>query len=153
MKEINIVFPHQLFAESPLIDNDNEIYLIEEFLFFKQYKFHKQKIAFHRATMKVYEEYLSKRDKSVTYVDSTVDISDMRNFDQELKDKGIEKINIINPTDDWLMQRIEDATKNCDLVVHSNPMFINTEEDLSDFFRADKKSFFQTKFYKQQRKN
>jgi deoxyribodipyrimidine photolyase-related protein len=102
--------------------------------------------------MKVYEEYLSKRDKSVTYVDSTVDISDMRNFDQELKDKGIEKINIINPTDDWLMQRIEDATKNCDLVVHSNPMFINTEEDLSDFFRADKKSFFQTKFYKQQRK-
>ncbi len=152
MKEINIVFPHQLFSESPLIDNDNDIYLIEEFLFFKQYKFHKQKIAFHRATMKAYEEYLSKRDKSVTYIDSTEDISDIRNFDQEIKDKGIEKINIINPTDDWLMQRIENATKNCELVVHNSPMFINTNEELSDFFRADKKSFFQTKFYKQQRK-
>jgi len=45
-KTINLIFPHQLFAESPLLQNGGEVYLIEEYLFFKQYAFHKQKIAF-----------------------------------------------------------------------------------------------------------
>ena len=152
MKEINIIFPHQLFADSPLIDNDSDIYLIEEFLFFKQYKFHKQKIAYHRATMKAYEKYLEGKDKNVIYIDSKEELSDIREFGKEIENKGFEKINIINPTDDWLMQRIEEVTENCELIVHDSPMFINTEDDLSDFFREDKKSFFQTKFYKQQRK-
>ena len=48
MKQINIVFPHQLFEESPLFDGEGPIYLVEEYLFFKHYPFHKQKIAYHR---------------------------------------------------------------------------------------------------------
>lgn len=152
MKEINIIFPHQLFLDSPLINNDNDIYLVEEFLFFKQYKFHKQKIAYHRATMKAYKQYLKSKDKNVIYIDSNEELSDIREFGKEIEKTGIEKINIINPTDDWLMQRIVEVANNCELIVHDSPMFINTEDDLSDFFREDKKSFFQTKFYKQQRK-
>ena len=152
MKEINIIFPHQLFADSPLMENNNDIYLVEEFLFFKQYKFHKQKIAYHRATMKAYEQYLEGKEKNVIYIDSNEELSDIREFGKEIEKKGIERINIINPTDDWLIQRIEEVAENCDLIVHDSPMFINTEDDLSDFFREDKKSFFQTKFYKQQRK-
>jgi len=50
MKHINILFPNQLFEASPLFENDGPFYIIEEFLFFKQYPFHKQKIAFHRTT-------------------------------------------------------------------------------------------------------
>ena len=63
MKAINIIFPNQLFKNSSLLENKHEIYLIEEFLFFKQYKFHKQKIAFHRATMKTYQNYKHFRRK------------------------------------------------------------------------------------------
>ena len=51
--------PNQLFEDSVLLKNSNDIYLmIEEYLFFKQYAFHKQKIAFHRASMKAYEKHL-----------------------------------------------------------------------------------------------
>ncbi|MFM2358985.1 MAG: hypothetical protein RLY16_978, partial [Bacteroidota bacterium] len=57
-KTVKIVFPHQLFENNPLFLIEGTIYLIEEYLFFKQYNFHKQKIAFHRATMKFYENYL-----------------------------------------------------------------------------------------------
>jgi deoxyribodipyrimidine photolyase-related protein len=60
-KAINLVFPHQLFAESPLLGNGKEVYLIEEYLFFRQYSFHKQKIAFHRASMKYYQRYLQEK--------------------------------------------------------------------------------------------
>ena len=39
----SIVLPNQLFEKSPLLLKRNKIFLVEEFLFFKNYKFHKQK--------------------------------------------------------------------------------------------------------------
>ncbi|MDG1099086.1 MAG: cryptochrome/photolyase family protein, partial [Bacteroidia bacterium] len=85
MKSINLIFPHQLFLNSTLIENSNEIYLIEEYLFFKQYAFHKQKIAFHRASMKAYQRYLEGLNKTVHYIDSANEKSDIRQFQQEIK--------------------------------------------------------------------
>lgn len=151
-KTINIIFPHQLFAESDLLKNDNEIYLIEEYLFFKEFNFHKQKIAFHRASMKSYEQFLLKRGKTVHYIDSNNNIADIRHFRMEIIEKSISKIEIVDPTDNWLERRIRKASKGIELVVHENPQFLNKRADLSPFFRSDKKSFFQTSFYKEQRK-
>ncbi|AKP52236.1 cryptochrome/photolyase family protein [Cyclobacterium amurskyense] len=152
MKGINIIFPHQLFEASELIKNGQESYLIEEFLFFRQYKFHKQKITFHRASMKSYEENLQGLGLEVHYIDSDNDLSDIRNFRREIKAKGIESISLIDPVDDWLMQRIQSLSKYCEVKVFPSPQFLNHEEELEDFFRKDKKSFLQATFYKQQRK-
>lgn len=44
MKDAVLIFPHQLFEYHPAVSKDRIIYLIEEFLFFKQYRFHKQKL-------------------------------------------------------------------------------------------------------------
>ncbi|MDA7501972.1 cryptochrome/photolyase family protein [Chitinophagales bacterium] len=152
MPAINLIFPHQLFLKSPLLENNNEIYLIEEFLFFKQYKFHKQKIAFHRASMKAYEKYLLSLNLRVHYIDSDNVLSDLRLFQKEIKAKKVDLIHLIDPTDDWLNQRVTSLSSSCEIITHSNPQFINSKEDLAGFFRKDKKSFFQTTFYKQQRK-
>ena len=152
MKAINIIFPHQLFLNNPILKNNNEIYLIEEFLFFKQYKFHKQKIAFHRASMKAYQSYLQSLNLKVNYIESNNILSDIRQFKQEIKSRNIKTINIIDPDDDWLEQRIKALSNNCEINTHANPQFLNKKEDLAGFFRKDKKSFFQTTFYKQQRK-
>lgn len=151
-KAVNLIFPNQLFAESPLLENGNETYLIEEFLFFKQYKFHKQKIALHRATMRYYYNYLKEQNIKVNYIDSNHKLSDIRKFNQEIKDKSITSIHIINPTDYWLEKRIEKIASECNLKIHENLQFICKKEELSPFFRSDKKSFFQTSFYKKQRK-
>ena len=40
---------------------------------------------------------------------------------------------------------------NITLNIHENKSFINSKQDLSEFFRADKKKYFQTTFYKTQR--
>ena len=58
MKGINIIFPHQLFQTHVLYENGYDIYMIEEPLFFSQYKFHKMKLAYHRATMKAHASLL-----------------------------------------------------------------------------------------------
>ena len=151
MKSINIIFPHQLFENSPLLENSNEIYLIEEFLFFKQYKFHKQKIAFHRASMKSYQTVLEGLNKTVHYIDADHELADIRNFHKEIQEKKIDTIHLIDPTDDWLERRINSLSNFCKIITYSNPQFLNTKEDLAKFFRPDKTSFFQTSFYKQQR--
>ena len=111
MKTINLIFPHQLFQDSKLIENEYDIYLIEEYLFFKQYPFHKQKIAFHRASMKCYQNYLREKGKKIIYIDSNNILSDIRNFKIEIEDKNIGKINLIDPTDNWLLKRIQNCSK------------------------------------------
>ena len=153
MKTINLIFPHQLFQDSILIENEHDVYLIEEYLFFKQYPFHKQKIAFHRASMKCYQNYLQEKGKKTFYIDSNNTLSDIRNFKSEIEDKNIGKINLIDPTDNWLLKRIQIVAKEIELSIYDNPLFINKSKDIETFFRAEKKSFFQTTFYKQQRKN
>ena len=100
MKQISILFPHQLFQESPLFEKDAAFYLVEEYLFFKQYPFHKQKIAFHRATMKRYADFLRKdKNLEVHYVEATETISDIRLLIPKLKQQGVAHINYIDPTD------------------------------------------------------
>ncbi|MEP0214023.1 MAG: cryptochrome/photolyase family protein [Cellulophaga sp.] len=155
MKSISIVFPHQLFKKSPMLGNGETIYLIEEYLFFKQYSFHKQKIAFHRATMMRYRDFLiDEHNSDVTYIASTDKKSDIRIFLQELKKDNVEHINYIDPTDNWLKKRIEESAEKAGIktTVHTSPLFLNSEEDLASFFTTDKKKYHQTTFYKEQRK-
>ncbi len=154
MNEINIIFPHQLFQENPLFNKPYPIYLIEEELFFNQYPFHKQKIAFHRATMKSYEALLLEKGKTVHYIDATQKETDIRVLVEKLGQQKIKKIHFVDPTDDWLETRlIQSASEhNIELQEYSSPLFLNSKEDLSSFFKKEKKKFFQTKFYIQQRK-
>jgi len=149
-KEINLILPHQLLQESPVFDNGHPIFLIEEYLFFKQYKFHKQKIAFHRATMMSYADFLSNQGLEVIYISSDNPQSDIRIFLEENRD--IETIHYIDPTDNWLSKRLNTFSDRGELVEYQNPIFLNTKKDNLSFFRSDKKFFFQTTFYKQQRK-
>ena len=152
-QEVALIFPHQLFKDSPILKLDIPIYLVEEFLFFTHYKFHKQKIAFHRATMKAYEDYLLSQNKQVNYIEAISDLSDVRQLIPNLQSEGFAKIHIIDPTDNWLEKHIKSVTNDIDIEWYESLLFINTKEELSSFFKSTKKKFFQTSFYKQQRKD
>ena len=153
MKAINIILPNQLFEESILLQNGNNSYIIEEFLFFKQYKFHKQKLYFHRCSMLNYANYVTQKGVKLCYINANENRSDIRIFIRELDKNKIDTINIFDPDDSWIEKRIkEECNKsNIKLHVHENPSFITNKNELEPFFRADKKKFFQTTFYKAQR--
>ena len=151
MKSAQLVLPNQLFENSQILSKDIPIFLIEEFLFFKQFNFHKQKIFFHRDTMKNYSDFLSKKGFKVYYVDSSEKNSDIRLF---LSNTKIETLHIYDPEDNWLKKRITKccSENNINLCTHSNPLFLTNRDDLEPFFNSGKKKLFQTTFYKSQRK-
>jgi deoxyribodipyrimidine photolyase-related protein len=150
-KAVNLIFPNQLFKDNPLFELEGDFYLIEEHLFFKQYKFHKQKITFHRASMKFYQSFLEEKGRKVIYIDSSDLLSDIRNFKTEIEGKKITEINVINPSDFYLEKRLKKVAKNIKLNLCDSPQFITSKDDLKEFFNPDKKSYFQTAFYKQER--
>ena len=61
--------------------------------------------------MKCYQKYLEEKRKKTFYIDSNNTLSDIRNFKSEIEDKNIGKINLIDPTDNWLLKRIQIVIK------------------------------------------
>ncbi|MBB6002634.1 cryptochrome/photolyase family protein [Arcicella rosea] len=153
MQTIKLIFPHQLFQLSPLFAVEGTFYLVEEFLFFRQYNFHKQKIAFHRATMKYYENFLLEKGFSVNYVQATEKESDIRVLIPYLHSLGVASVVLIDPVDDWLLKRVKASCHELNIKINvlESPMFLNTGQELEHFFKPSKKKFFQTEFYKQER--
>ena len=149
---VGIVFPHQLFEQNPLIASCDQIYIIEEFLFFRQYRFHKQKIAFHRASMKFYAHYLQSHGIEVIYIDAHSELGDIRKLLPYLKSNNVDEVVYIDATDKWLDKRILRVCteQKLSLRILPSPLFLNTPEEIDTYF-ANKKRFFQTDFYKHQR--
>lgn len=143
-----LIFPHQLFEDTDYLIKDQPVFLVEEFLFFRQYAFHKQKIAFHRATMKFYEDYLKKSGFEVEYIESSSKYSDIRNLIEKIERDHFKTIQTTDVCDHWLEKRLKET--KLDLEMPDSPLFINTQEDLKDYFEG-KKLYHQTDFYKQQR--
>jgi len=149
---IGVVFPHQLFEQSPLVLRCKTIYMVEEVLFFKQYCFHQQKLAFHRASMKFYADYLISKGIEIVYIDTSDKLSDVRQLIPHFHELGIAQFEYMDSTDNWLERRIKEACQQHGVTVnkHQTALFINSSEELSRYF-SDKKRMFQTDFYKYQR--
>jgi len=149
-----VLFPHQLYFDFPeSIDQETVIYLVEEHLFFRQYPFHKQKLVFHRASMKAYAEMLQNSGNTLVYVDALEEIADIRKLVPYLKNEGFDEIICFESDDFLLNKRLQRATEQvgCTLVVHPNQLFINTIDEL-ELYKKDHKRLFQTDFYIHQRK-
>ena len=153
MNKTGILFPHQLFEQNPLVSTCDTIYLVEEGLFFRQYNFHKRKIAFHRASMKFYENFLKSKKIDVMYIDAFNELADVRKLIPFLKSKGVQSFEYIDPTDFWLEKRINatSISHNMGNVKNPTPLFLNISADVAGYF-SGKKRMYQTEFYKHQRK-
>ena len=150
--KVGLVFPHQLLEQNPLLGSCDTIYMVEEYLFFRYYRFHKQKIAFHRASMKFYADFLLSKNIKVIYIEAHTDHGDIRKLLPFLKSQGIDHISFVDTTDTWLEKRINEVCtdQKISITKHTSPLFLNTPEELDAYF-ANKKRFFQTDFYKNQR--
>ncbi|MDX1477673.1 MAG: cryptochrome/photolyase family protein [Saprospiraceae bacterium] len=155
MKEFVVLFPHQLFAAHPLLEKGHPVWMVEEFLFFRQYPFHKQKIAFHRASMQAYAAMLRNRDLEVRYIEAQEDIADVRKLFAHLAEEEIAAVHYIDPVDDWLATRVREGSRQCEITVHQyeTSLFLNTSDELAAFFGKDKERYFHHDWYVAQRKS
>ncbi len=148
-----LIFPHQLFKNNPAVSANRKVYLIEETLFFNQYKFHKQKIILHRASMQSYAQHLISNNIKVDYIEAANELSDVRKLIRHLSKQKINSIHFADVVDTWLRKRIvEVCTKEgVDFNEHITPNFVNSLADVKNYFDK-KKTYFQTGFYTEQRK-
>ena len=149
-----MVFPHQLFKPNPAAAAAEIVYLVEDHLFFREVAFHKQKLAFHRATMRGYEEELGRSGYRVEYIQSDDPRSDIRELLPKLADTGLETIHICDVADDWLLRRINNTAEKRGLSIefHDSPGFLNTAEEILGKL-GRRKRYFQTDFYISERRS
>ncbi len=158
MNQVSIIFPNQLFRESPILQLNCEILLLEDSLFFGNDKFHKlinhkNKLIFHKASMLAYRKYLENFGYKVLYCKNKNNFSTFDYLSKCLEDK-YQQINIIDPHDFLIMKRINKFVKanNLKLKVFKSPMFL-TKEDLRESFKANQKKPLMGRFYENQRKS
>lgn len=148
-----LLFPHQLFEDISLLSSVDEVVMVEEWLFFHQYKFHRQKLVLHRASMKCYEQYLLKNGIKVRYISALEPECDSRKLLPELSQQGVTQIHYYDVCDNWLEKRITTKCRKHSIETkeYPTPLFINSKEDLLSYF-GSKQRYFHTDFYIQQRK-
>ena len=152
MKQVSVIFPHQLFEKNPAIEAAPNVVLVESDLIFNHYNYHIAKLVYHRQSMMRYAESLIQRGIPVRYIDSFSPLSNATKLFDELSQNHTE-IHVIEPEDDWLSRHIRKGLKghSVDLKIHVNPNFITPIEMGYTYFDS-KKRYFQTDFYSFQRK-
>jgi deoxyribodipyrimidine photolyase-related protein len=153
MSSVTLIFPHQLFKAHPALDKSRTVYMVEEWLFFRQYKFHKQKLVLHRASMQFYAQWLKENSYNLNYIETTEAENDVRKLIASLAKQQITEIHVADVADNWLLKRISETCLQLKikLIIHATPGFLNTMDDVADYF-SKKKTYFQTDFYTHQRK-
>ncbi len=153
-KEATIIFPNQLYKDNCAVHLKRPVYLVEEWHYFNQYPFHKEKLVLHRASMKFYEHYLKEQGFLVHYIEATQSQNKCELLIQHFHDNGFTKIHIVDPVDDWILQKIKSscAFNGIALIIYDNPNFLNTIQQVDTFF-TKRKTYFQTDFYTAQRKS
>jgi deoxyribodipyrimidine photolyase-related protein len=147
-----LIFPHQLFKDIEHLKNVGEVYLIEEHLFFRQFAFHKQKLALHRSSMQYYHQYLTQNQIHCTYIDCLQPESDVRKLLTSPLTQKITEIHCYDPADTWLEQRLTNECQNrgMELHFHESPGFMNGRN--TPLPTRKDGSMVQTDFYVAQRK-
>jgi len=153
LKSISLLFPHQLYDPHPALDKQRAVYIIEEWLYFKQYAFHKQKLWLHRASMMAFADRLREQGYQVIYIDSENPLSDIRKLVASLSKKNISEIIMVDPGDFLLKKRIVRTCENSDIlpVFTENPNFVTPLQTGRQFLQQEK-TLRQTSFYIWQRK-
>ena len=151
-KSVSILFPNQLFLNLPKEIVSSKIFIVEEYLFFKQYNFNLNKLVFSRLSILEYCLHLKKQGIHFEHIKQDKKKANLKILFQNLKAIGISKLFYIDPVDDYLAEKILKYT-SANLL--SSKKFDNQSFLISNIkqhkFFSKKKVYRHNIFYKQQR--
>lgn len=148
MNEATIIYPHQLFKESPALDNNRLVYIVEESLILTHNPIHTQKLMFHKLSLDVYQEQLEENGFTVTRL-TVEDHPTTASVFTRLQEDGVEKIHIVDTTDFYLEKTI--AESGIERVWYDSPLFILPKAEAMERYQNSKR--FMARFYKQLRQD
>ena len=147
-----LVYPHQLWENNPAVSRSSVVFLIEDPLFFSQYKFHCQKLVLHRASMTEFASYCERLGKKVHRIE-TNEIAISSDIGSILKDKDIKRVLAVDPTDVWLKERVSQGCESVDVELEwLDDLSFLTPIDVMQRWIENRQHYHFTDFYMQQRK-
>ncbi|MDX1908322.1 MAG: cryptochrome/photolyase family protein [Bacteroidia bacterium] len=152
MKEVALVFPHQLYQPHPALAPGRPVWLVEDQLYFTQYPFHQQKILLHRASMKHYAAWLAAAGHPVEYRD-VVTCPTLAVVVADMVQAGVRAVHVTDPTDFLLKKRILRLCNQHGLVLHwtESPNFLTPVAEFESL-AVPAKGYLMARFYMNQRR-
>ena len=149
--EVSLIFPHQLFEKSPILDTNRPVCLIEHPYFFTRFDFHIHKRILHRASMQAYADFLEKKKYKVVY--RSYEQMSKTDIIAYLAKRDCNKIHLIDLVEHELVDEMRKSARlhGIELVWHETPMFLSDTDWLSEVL-CDKEKWHHQTFYKKQRK-
>ncbi|WP_026552643.1 cryptochrome/photolyase family protein [Arthrobacter sp. H20] len=134
---VQLVFPHQLFEEHLAAPTSRRFILVEDDLFFRQYRFHQQKLVLHRATMRHFARRLEDSGHTVDYLESSSASPSQDRLGLLLSDIGATRCTYYEVVDDWLDRRLATTLGALGLSAETeaSPGFLLSVEDINSYFR------------------
>ena len=154
--QISLILPHQLFYPNPVLSRSRTVVISEDPIFFNDEKypvrFHKQKIMLHFLSIKCFAEELRGYGYNVKILDNSL-IKPPNFYESYFKSNKISTVHYIDPHDFIVQKRLNTVFKKLRIKSHfyDTPGFINTKDEINDYF-LNKKKFFLATFYQKERK-
>ena len=147
-----LVYPHQLFRPHPATPGVGLVFLVEEPLLFTQYRFHRQKLMLHRASMQRFAAELRGAGVEVRYVEAG-ELADTGAIAERLQAAGVRQARVVDPCDDWLARRLAAGCARCGVALETlpDPHFLTPLDELTGF-AAGRERLLAADFYIRQRK-
>lgn len=155
--EVRLVLPHQLFEQhldaGPV--GSGVFVLIEHDLLYRQYRFHRQKLVLHRASMEAFAARLAEIGARVEWVRSDASRSSAEQMDAVLTRLREERtgdevrVSCFDVVDDWLERDLAGAVDEW----LESPNFLTTRDDLARYRASTSAKFARMQhFYTWQRR-
>jgi deoxyribodipyrimidine photolyase-related protein len=144
--DIFLLFPVHLFSN---INNlkGKKIYLLEEPRFFDDFQYHKLKIAYHRATLKCYYDFLKSKKINVSYI--SYDECTIKFYKDLVRDN--DAISMYDPADNILKKKVLKLIPKIN-ILNSLNFLVNEgiiHKNIDEFYNG--KKYNHDQFYKWQR--
>lgn len=149
--EVSLIFPNNILEFNPCITTNRKVFIIEDLLYFTSLKFHKQKLVLHRATMRFYQEYLTKYGYDVEYIEFNSH-KGLEDIFKMLSKSGVKKIHHVETVDYRLELQILKLCKEYEISrkLFDTPNFLIKHVDIAKNFASNK--YLMADFYIKQRK-
>ena len=155
-KTLRLILGNQLFPiQLQNIEEDETVFMCEDYGLCTYEKHHKSKIALFFNAMRSFRDSLEAANIDCIYYDFNNKFEDsyIKKLSSEIKDNNFSCIRFFEiedkPFENEIMQMISDLDIKCEVL--NTPMFLDSRESFKDFV-GDKKFLLQANYYKKARK-
>lgn len=137
------ILPNQLFENSDILEKVDKCYIIEHPVFFTDYEYHKLKLTYHRASMKYYEDYISKKYKITT---KYLEYDD--NFENVFKENKNKELHYYEIVDFDIESEVKKYIKKYKIKEekYDTPLFIASNDNIERYMK-EKGHFINNSWY------